>query len=219
MRLNMKKTILLLVVIWVFSYGLHLFRSWYTKIDEGTISHEEFVDLNLPSGTLWASKNIGANAPENDGNFYAWGECEVKDNYYQVNYQFYSGETLPDRPNYYNEETIKVVDIGTNIQGTKYDVASVILGGNSCMPSEENLIELVKECSWKDGKLNGIRGYKITGKNGKSIFLPYSYYWSSNLDSNDILMSLALRAIEDEEVKTVGVGRRFGLNVRAICKQ
>ena len=214
----MKKGIFLIVIIWLFSYGLHLFRSWYNTIEEETISHDEFVDLGLPSGTLWASKNIGANAPEKYGNCYAWGETEVKDNYFQVNYKFYSGETLPDRPNYYNIETINVVDIGTNIQGTKYDVSTVLLGSNYCLPTEDNFIELIKECSWKNGKLNEIHGYKVTGKNGKSIFMPDDYYWSSNLDCKEHLLSRALKIYEDT-VDIVGVGRRFGLQVRPVRNQ
>lgn len=60
----MKKTILFIIIIWVFSYGLHLFRAWYNNNDEETISHDELVDLSIPSGSLWASINIGDKALE-----------------------------------------------------------------------------------------------------------------------------------------------------------
>ena len=54
------------------------------KVTEVTFEEAEpveWVDLGLPSGTLWASCNIGANNPEDYGDFFAWGETEQKSDY------------------------------------------------------------------------------------------------------------------------------------------
>ena len=48
----------------------------------------EYVDLGLPSGTLWATCNVGAKSPEQIGTFYAWGETEPKDDYELGNYKW-----------------------------------------------------------------------------------------------------------------------------------
>lgn len=51
----------------------------------------EYVDLGLPSGTLWATCNVGATSPEDYGDYYAWGETSTKDTYYWTNYKYANG--------------------------------------------------------------------------------------------------------------------------------
>lgn len=57
---------------------------------ENTI--EEWVDLGLPSGLLWCSHNVGAEYPENYGNYYAWGETTAKDRYSWLTYRYINNE-------------------------------------------------------------------------------------------------------------------------------
>ena len=52
-----------------------------------------WVDLGLPSGTLWATCNVGANAPEEYGDYFAWGETQSKDYYYWDTYQYCMGSS------------------------------------------------------------------------------------------------------------------------------
>ena len=51
-------------------------------------NYVEYVDLGLPSGTLWATCNLGASSPEEYGDYYAWGETEQKDYYDWDTYKF-----------------------------------------------------------------------------------------------------------------------------------
>ena len=149
------------------------------------------LDLGLPSGTLWAQCNLGASQPHELGNYYAWGETKPKEKYDMASYALY------------NSRTDTYTDIGTNISGTKYDAAHVTLGGTWHMPTYAEFTELKDECEWKYTVMNGVNGYRVTGPNGKSIFLPcadskenesaypaapsdtYGHYWSSMGMAND----------------------------------
>ena len=85
------------------------------------------VDLGLPSGTLWASWNVGATAPEESGGYYAWGETEEKTSYTEDTYK------------YYDQTTQEYINIGEEISGTEYDVAHVMWGDGWRMPTEAQI--------------------------------------------------------------------------------
>ncbi len=123
-------------------------------------NHPHMIDLDLPSGTRWACCNVGAETPEDYGDFYAWGETEVKPSYSFTEYSYY--DELGDR----------IYDIGSDISGTRYDVAHVKWGGYWVLPSLDQLDELVKNCTYEFTTQNGVGGGKFTGKNGGVIFLP-----------------------------------------------
>lgn len=128
----------------------------------------EPINLGLPSGTLWASYNVGATKPEEYGNYYSWGETEVRDQYYFTTYSLCDGTVSSCH------------DIGTDISGTQYDVAHVKWGGRWCMPSKDDFMELVYNCEYKETTQNGVKGLQFKGKNGNYIFLPYTgYYWNT----------------------------------------
>ena len=124
-----------------------------------TLSSE--VDMGLPSGTIWANKNVGATSPEEYGGYYAWGETNMKDEY---GYSTYSVSLFS--PDFY--------DMNGSISGTQYDVARCKWGENWRMPTKVEFAELMTECYWQWGKYKGAYGIKITGPNCKSIFLPAS---------------------------------------------
>ena len=143
----------------------------------GTENGHEWVDLGLPSGLKWATCNVGAKTPEQCGNYYAWGETKPKDEYTQKNSLTYGKD---------------IDDISGNAQ---YDAATANWGGDWRMPTKTEMTELINKCTWEWTKQNGVKGYKVTGPNGNSIFLPavgyfemnaftsgscgYSFYWSS----------------------------------------
>ena len=126
--------------------------------------HPHMIDLGLPSGTKWACCNVDSDHPEkqsptNFGGYYAWGETETKSDYSQSTYQYYKSGSYQS--------------IGSDIAGTKYDVAHVKWGGSWVMPSAEQLDELLFNCTNEWTSENGVDGRKFTSKkNGKSIFLP-----------------------------------------------
>ena len=138
--------------------------------------HPHMIDLGLPSGTLWACCNVGANSPEEYGDKYAWGETETKDEYTHDNYkygewkiQIWWGDEIP----YY-----KYQELG-DISGTNYDVAHVKWGNGWKMPSQKQAGEMIMNCSHYHTYYNGKEVYKMKGTNGSSIYLPCSFWTST----------------------------------------
>lgn len=141
----------------------------------GTIYGHEYVDLGLPSGLKWATCNIGAKTPEDYGEYFAWGETSPKAEYTEENSLTYG--------KYFD-------DISAD---PEYDVARASWGGEWRMPTLDEINELIEHCNWQYVNYNGVCGAKVTGPNGKKIFLPAAgircdatiydegdcYYWSS----------------------------------------
>ena len=149
----------------------------------------EAVDLGL--SVKWASVNIGATSKEQFGDFYAWGETSTKSTYTLDNYQFYlTGYVDKDGvkiDSAYYERLGNAVNIEIDgkqyptydIAGTKYDVAHVKWGGKWRLPTYKEMKELKEKCAWKWASINDFYGYKVTGKDGKFIFLPAAGFGSS----------------------------------------
>ena len=138
-----------------------------------------YVDLGL--SVKWATYNVGANVPEEYGDYYAWGETTTKSTYTE-------GAYVADTKNY------------KDIKGTSLDVARVKWGGNWRMPTKTEFEELLNGCIWEWTTQNGVNGYVVTGPNGNNIFLPaagnrsedvlyyngsFGFYWSSTPGSKD----------------------------------
>jgi uncharacterized protein (TIGR02145 family) len=145
--------------------------------------HPHMIDLGLPSGTKWACCNVGASAPEQYGNYYAWGETQPKSVY---NWDTYA----------YGSSWDNVVYIGSDIAGTGYDAATANWGAPWRMPSLAQMQELLNYTNSTRTTKNGVYGHKFTGSNGGTIFLPAAgyrsdselrlagsigYFWSSTL--------------------------------------
>ena len=119
----------------------------------GTIAGHEYVDLGL--SVKWATCNVGANSPEDYGNYYAWGETSPKSSYTEENSKT-CGKNMGN--------------IGGN---ASYDAARANWGGTWRLPTADEINDLVENCKWKWTKMNGKNGCKFTSKvNGRSIFLP-----------------------------------------------
>lgn len=135
------------------------------------------VDLGLPSGTKWASCNVGASQPEEYGDYFAWGETEVKAWYSNAPYRWY---VLGDGSGLYNGHYTKYYvsrSSGGFVDGlseleAQDDVASVRWGKEWRIPTTADVEELVKLCTWEWTKVNDVKGYSVTGPNGNSIFMP-----------------------------------------------
>ena len=144
-----------------------------------TFPDDRWVDLGLPSGILWAAYNVGATSPEEYGGYYAWGTFGKWDDIHEEDI--------------YNENR------GKDISGTQYDVANIIWGDGARIPTVSEMEELQENCIFTLGNYNNTRGNKVTGPNGKSIFIPfagcyedglegqgfYGKYWSSMLVGDD----------------------------------
>lgn len=154
----------------------------------GNINGHQWVDLGLPSGVKWATCNVGATAPEEFGDYYAWGETSPKDDY------------SPETSLYHRIPFASLVKSGvTDPNGNltmKHDIANISWGGSWRMPTDEEFQELVDLCDWEFTNYNGINGYMVTGSNKETIFIvaagyrintelehtdEYGDYWSSSV--------------------------------------
>ena len=135
-------------------------------------NHPHMIDLGLPSGTRWACCNVGADKPEAYGGYYAWGETEEKRVYNDVTYQHCTGEDT-DGDGMYDDGCVWQ-SLDYQIAGTQYDVAHVQWGGSWVMPSHDQQVELLDNCTYEWAKKNGVEGIQFTGPNGGTIFLPAS---------------------------------------------
>lgn len=189
------------------------------------------VDLGLPSGTLWADRNVGADSPEDYGDYFAWGETEPKETYNLITYKwyFYSDENKYFTK-YCTDSFLGIVDNNT-VLDLEDDAAYKNMGKEWRMPTDEELGELNRECTWEWIIKNGINGYKVTGSNGNSIFLPAAglrrnsdlavvgitgVYWSSSLYDSDTPCAHDLFFTSNEHNTTFYI-RDEGRSVRAVA--
>lgn len=131
----------------------------------------EAVDLGL--SVKWASFNLGASAPEEYGDYYAWGETEPKSNYDWSTYKWCNGNST-SLTKYNDSSSYGTVDNKT-VLDPEDDAAHVKLGGNWRMPTDAEWTELRDNCTWTwvtNYNGSGINGRLVTGTNGNSIFLP-----------------------------------------------
>ena len=139
------------------------------------------VDLGLPSGTLWADRNVGADSPEAYGDYFAWGETTTKSIYNLSTYKWCRGSEYT-MTKYSTDSSYGTVDNKT-VLDLEDDAAYVNMGTEWRMPTHDELNELRTKCTWRWTTQNGKKGYKVTGPNGNSIFLPAAgYRYDSDLD-------------------------------------
>ena len=147
----------------------------------------EWVDLGLPSGTLWASCNVGATKPEDFGLYFAWGETEgysgitTEKGFYWGDYKFSSGQTLSTSISFkgvtkYNSKSASgTVDNLTTLE--LVDDAAYVSDNTCRMPTSGECQELIDNTTSTWETLNGVNGIRLTSKtNGNSIFVPAAGY-------------------------------------------
>lgn len=149
-------------------------------IDKPDVSPGEAIDLGLPSGTLWASCNVGATAPEEYGDYFAWGETEPKEVYDWSTYKWCNGRN-DSMTKYCTNSSYGTVDNKTELD-PEDDAATANWGGDWRMPTLEQIKELYNNTAHESYTLNGVSGRRFTGTNGNSIFLPFAgYRWDLGL--------------------------------------
>ena len=200
--------------------------------DEKNVTSEKdhkYVDLGLPSGLKWATCNVGATKPEEYGDYFAWGETEPKEEYSWFKYKYgdFNQLTKYCDDSYYGKG---FMDNKTVLE-PEDDAATVNWGGNWRMPTYKEMGELIEKCTWDWITQNGVRGYKVVGPNGNSIFLPAAgymregtlinagsrgYYWSSSLDAGSPDGAYYV-IFGSDDVGWGYCGRYFGFIVRPVC--
>ena len=218
-------------------HAYHMYATWNGEslsFDKGSSPNypiAEAIDLGLPSGTKWASWNIGATKPEESGGYFAWGETEEKDYYGWNNYKwcngtYYSLTKYCTKSSYgYNGFTDGLTELLP-----EDDAATVNWGAPWHMPTKAQIDELLDNCSGVWTQLNGVEGILVTGPNGNTIFLPgvdhrwnsfpprshTGYYWFSmlgpNYDNNACFLYF-----HSNDFRWGYNERYYGQPVRAVC--
>ena len=185
----------------------------------------DWVDLGLPSGTIWATRNVGATAPEDYGDYFAWGETAPKDNYEWSTYKWGNSTWLTK---YCTDSRYGYVD-SLMVLGPEDDAACAHYPGGRT-PSKEQIIELCNNCTWQWTQRNGVNGQLGTGPNGNTIFLPaagcrwkelliyvgtYGIYWSRTTYPDYSYGAYNL-GFDSGDVSMGGDDRLVGLTVRAV---
>ena len=125
----------------------------------------DMVDLGL--GVKWATVNIGASQPQEPGNLFAWGETQGKSNYAASTYLWYDGSSFTKYTARDGKMTLEADD----------DVAQVWWGWGWRMPTNAEFSDLCTKCTWTATTLSGVNVFKITGPNGKYIYIPLAGHY------------------------------------------
>jgi len=219
------------------SYGEVL--SFTTLVSTGTLSGHDWVDLGLPSGTKWATCNVGADSPTAYGDYFAWGETTPKETYNWSTYRYCNGDfntftKYCSNADYGNDG---FTDALTTLEASD-DAATANWGSGWRMPTREEMNELKNNCTVTWTTQNGVNGRLFTGPNGNSIFLPAAgqcdgselgaaggigLYWSSSLYTYEPHRAwyLYLYSLNYDMDHFYGIysGRYRGQSVRPICQQ
>ena len=154
----------------------------------------EYVDIGLPSGTMWAICNVGATKPEDEGLLFQFGRVDGY-KYGDKNYKFKTNDQITTSGKVYNT---------SNILDLEDDAAHVNMGGKWRMPVNDDLKELIDNTIYEVETINGVKGMMLTSKiNSNQLFIPftqgywynetwfnserpYSYVWYSQVHDSDI---------------------------------
>ena len=235
----MKKIVLLMAVILPI-----VFISCGDDNDEPSASdNDDYVDLGLPSGTLWATRNVGANAPEDYGDYFAWGETETKEVYNMHTYKWYHDGYYDASNKWHGGGLTKYCGYGvcgvygfcgfwdnkTELDSSDDAARAHYPGG--CTPSEEQIKELCDSCTWQWTTRNGVNGHLVTGPNGNTMFLPaagyrggdslyfagkFGDYWSRTLCTYFPVRAWPLSISSDSQGYWANEDREYGFTVRAV---
>ena len=200
----------------VLTDDITLYAQWNHQQKNGHV----YVDLGLPSGTKWATCNVGAANPEDFGSYFAWGETVVKETYNSSTYKYY--DTVSRTYTKYND-----LDGLVSLESTD-DAATANWGAEWRMPTYNEVCELRRSCIVEAKVLNGVDGYSFIGPNGNSIFFPmagrYSnnqlewttigYYWSNSLSKKG--NNIAYFYLGEDFCTMYSFSRYYGFCVRPV---
>jgi uncharacterized protein (TIGR02145 family) len=216
-----------------------LFATSCNKPDEpdntngNDLNGHEYVDLGLPSGTLWATCNVGASRPEEFGDYYAWGETETKVLFDWKSYKY--GNFTYER--YELDKYCTDAVFGLNgfvddltVLDPADDVVKVCWGTDWRMPTIEEWEELFMNTTGAWTTLNGVKGWRITASNGNDLFLPAAGYWWDDVFNADLGLYWSASLNKEYPYRSWGFhfncdsshlcgssDRNRGQTVRAVC--
>lgn len=203
--------------------------------NNGTYNGHDYVDLGLPSGTLWATCNVGADNPEDYGDYFAWGETQPKITYDWSTYQYCNGD-YNQLTKYCSQSDFGIDGFTDNLKTLLEDddAATANWGEGWSTPTNKQWVELLTKCSHSWTTRNGVKGCLFTGRNGNTIFLPAASsrseedsrnvgddgsYWSSSLNKGFPEYAKGFKFIisfDDCDLYD-DLGRCSGRSVRPVC--
>lgn len=184
------KNMLTVILMMVFAAGCNKPDGPNHGNDQGNeLNGHEYVDLGLPSGTLWATCNIGAETVEEFGDYFAWGETEPKELYDWKSYQY--GRFIHDRyelNKYCTDSAYGFNGLVDNltVMEPDDDVARTCWGEGWRMPTIGEWEELFLNTTGVWTMLNDVKGWRCTASNGNSLFLPAAGYWWDDAFNADL---------------------------------
>ena len=195
----------------------------HTTNGVNTHNGHEYVDLGLPSGTLWATCNVGATSPEQAGLYFAFGETKG-----------FTAEQVTSGVRTFNSESYKASGISADLT-LEQDAAHSYMGGKWRVPTKDEWRELIDNCNavWtKNYNRTGVAGRVFKSKaNGNTVFFPaagycynssvygvgsYGDYWSASWISSSYAWYLYFNY--NGQILSCG-GRCYGHPVRGVCKR
>ena len=203
-------------------YGGEMF---FTTLDYG------YIDLGLPSGLLWATCNVGAEMPEDYGDYFAWGETTTKSVYNWSTYQYCNGSSST-LTKYCTNSSYGYNGFTDNLTNLlpEDDAAAANWGGDWRMPTKEEWQELLNNTTSVWTTQNGVNGRLFTASNGNSLFLPAAgcrdesildhtgirgFYWSNSLDLDNPRNAWRVEIYSDD-INPHSYYRYYGRSVRAV---
>ena len=199
------------------------------------------VDLGLPSGTLWASANVGAKSPYDIGMYFSWGDSTIKESFTWENYKYFLGYikqdeyyTYPRLSKYVCHKRLGTIDNKSYVEQSD-DPASIIMGYDWKTPSYEQQEELLRHCRIEKTTIKGVNGYTVIGHNGNSIFLintgyidgkttkvnQYPHFWLNQANPYGYENATIFRIVETFNGISFGTcahNRNEGFVIRAVKK-
>ena len=200
-------------------------KSFRTRALTGTENGYGWVDLGL--SVKWATCNVGASTSTDYGHYFAWGETTTKTEYTEDN-------SLTYGLSYSELQSQGYIDGNGNLT-PQYDAATANWGGNWRMPTDDEMQELIDNCTLTWTTQNGVKGYKVRSKvNSNYIFLPAASsragssltnagstgeYWSSTPDESDYNLAYFLFYFGSDYHYLNHHGHRyFGKSVRPVVE-
>ena len=167
--------------------------------DSGSTSKIEFVDLGLPSGTLWAKANLGAISPAQQGLMYAWGELDGHvtpygdKKYTESDYKFYDSES-GSYTKYNKSDGITSLMLEDDV-AYQYD--------NTCRtPTMDQVWELIENTNYEFVYIDNVECIKLTGNNGNYICLPvYASFRNGNVGGGSYTAGTYMTTALSEDIK------------------
>ena len=180
---------------------------------------EEYIDLGLPSRTMWANCNVGTNKPDRIGESFAWGEVAPKSTYSWKNYIHCNGAgdqltKYCNNPAYgYNHftDTLTILDRPDDAGWCNFDANQ-----GPRIPSKEQWLELYQHTTQTWTTLNNVEGVLFEANNGNSIFLPAGGYWLNSFDTDDPTRAWNFSIGADLDSSIINSPRYTGLLVRPV---